>query len=82
MQNFTAVATDASSQFLKDWTLAYLVGGLAVVAIGLFAGWLIWRVRKDLLERVESRSREARAKYEQINEELNRLKQEVTEPQS
>ena len=82
MQNFIAVAADASSLFLKDWAATYLTGGLAVVLLGAIAGWMIWRGNRGVLNSVEEKSREARSNYEQINDELNRLKIEFSDPQT
>lgn len=82
MQNFIATTADASSLFLKDWAVTYLTGGLAVALLGAIAGWLIWRGNRKVLNSVEEKSREARSNYEQINEELNRLKIEISDPQT
>ncbi len=75
-------ATDASGLFLKDWAMTYLGGGLVVVILGSITGWMIWRSNRRALESIEEESRIARAKYEQINEELSRLKAEVSETQT
>ena len=69
----------ATDRFLKDWAMLYLIGGAVFVFSGLIMGCIIWRKYRKTAEQVEEKNREAMGRFEEISDQVSRLKAELSD---
>ncbi|MEO0415683.1 MAG: hypothetical protein AAF226_12110 [Verrucomicrobiota bacterium] len=74
-----SAARQPSAQYTMDWGTAFFFGGLLFALIGGVIGFLLWRSAKGVAARIEDENNKIQARYDELDRETTKLKNEITE---
>mgnify|MGYP001177063145 CR=1 FL=1 len=73
--------TQDPETFLMDWSTFFIVGGGVCALTAFSVGLIILRDARKLAKRIEGNNRKALSEYEKINEEVLKIRSELSSDQ-
>lgn len=70
--------TPEGIDFLLSWGITFAIAGAACAALGSLVGWIIWRNTRKVAEAIEAGNRDAFADYENMSDEVSRIRAELS----